>query len=33
LPAESGSFCAVDTDWKFIPKTAGTPTWVVRLWS
>ena len=29
----SGSFSAVETVWKFIPKIAGTPTFVVRLWS
>ena len=30
---EVGSFSAVETVWKFIPKIAGTPTWCVPLWS
>jgi hypothetical protein len=30
---EVGSFCAVDTVWKFIPKIAGVPTLVTPLWS
>jgi len=28
-----GSFWAVETVWKFIPKMAGTPTRVFPLWS
>ena len=28
-----GSFWAVETVWKFMPKMAGTPTWRWPLWS
>jgi len=30
---ELGSFSAVETVWKFMPKIAGVPTLLVRLWS
>ena len=32
-PSEVGSFSAVETVWKFIPKMAGTPACFVPLWS
>jgi hypothetical protein len=31
-PSDVGSFSAVETVWRFIPKIAGTPTFWVRLW-
>src|SRR5450759_679503 len=32
-PSETGSFCAVEIVWKFIPNIAGVPTWRVPEWS
>jgi hypothetical protein len=31
-PSEVGSFSAVETVWKFIPKIEGVPIICVRLW-
>ena len=28
-----GIFCATETVWKFMPKIAGVPTWVLPEWS
>ena len=32
-PSDVGSFSAVETVWKFIPKTAGVPTFSAPEWS